>query len=332
MKPETTVTNRLRSPDTKSMVIIWIAGLFLLFCTPRPQGETAEILFEVRAGESTRDIARRLDSLEVISDRRIFVIQARLKGLDQSLQQGVYRLHTYMSEDSVLSVLARGAIATVSVTVPEGLRLDEVADRLARADLVDRDTFLHLCADSALLAEFDIPLPSFEGMLFPDTYKFPVGISEEEAIGIMARRFFEVAGPLLVDVSLDTLVIMASIVEREAFLDEERAVVASVFYNRIKKGMALESCATVEYALPEHKERLTYADLRIDSPYNTYLHPGLPPGPICSPGKASMEAAAHPENTGFLYFVSLGDGSHHFSSTAREHEQMKHEINNRLGK
>ncbi len=143
----------------------------------------------------------------------------------------------------------------------------------------------------------------------------------------MVRRFFEVAEPMLREVPLDTLLILASIVEREAYLEEERPVIASVFLNRLREGLPLESCATIEYALPRHKERLTYADLRIDSPYNTYINTGLPPGPICSPGKASLEAVANPKKTKYLYFVSKGDGSHHFSETAAEHEQMKRKLN-----
>ncbi|MEA3312593.1 MAG: endolytic transglycosylase MltG, partial [candidate division WOR-3 bacterium] len=213
--------------------------------------------------------------------------------------------------------------------------------------VVNQDTFLALCRDKRLLTEFNIPFGSFEGLLFPDTYSFPlgilpedvlrvgvlpedvlrVGVLPEDVLRVMVRRFFEVAEPMLREVSLDTLVILASIVEREAYLDEERPVIASVFYNRLKQGLPLESCATIEYALPEHKERLTYADLGVDSPYNTYLHRGLPPGPICSPGKASLEAVAHPKRTQYLYFVSKGDGSHYFSETAAEHERMKRKLN-----
>lgn len=278
------------------------------------------------AGETTVRIAERLNSLNVTSNPRRFVMKAKLKKLDRRLQQGVYRLHTYMSEDSVLVVLSRGAVATVTVTIPEGLRLEEIADRLAKAGVVNQDTFLALCRDKKLLLEFNIPFGSFEGLLFPDTYSFPLGILPEDVLRVMAGRFFEVAEPMLREVSLDTLVILASIVEREAYLDEERPVIASVFYNRLREGLPLESCATIEYALPEHKERLTYADLGVDSPYNTYLHRGLPPGPICSPGKTSLEAVARPKRTRYLYFVSKGDGSHYFSETASEHERMKRKL------
>jgi UPF0755 protein len=302
-----------------------------------PAAPVQEVIFQVYAGETTVRIAERLDSLNVISNPRRFVMKAKLKKLDRCLQQGTYRLHTDMGEDSVLIVLAKGAIATTTVTIPEGLRLRDVASLLAKAGVVNQDTFLALCSDKKLLLEFNVPFGSFEGLLFPDTYSFPlgvlpedvlrVGILPEDVLRVMVRRFFEVAEPMLREVSLDTLVILASIVEREAYLDEERPVIASVFYNRLKQGLPLESCATIEYALPEHKERLTYADLGVDSPYNTYLHRGLPPGPICSPGKASLEAVAHPKRTQYLYFVSKGDGSHYFSETAAEHERMKRKLN-----
>ena len=302
-----------------------LAFFMLTFCKKEP--EAKEVFFEVKPGESTSRIALRLDSLDIISHPRLFVISAKLKGLDRSLQQGVYRLHTNMSEDSVLLMLSRGAIATVAVTIPEGLRLRDIASRLTKAGVVNQDTFLALCKDKKLLLEFNIPFGSFEGLLFPDTYSFPLGILPEDVLRVMVRRFFEVAESMLREVSLDTLLILASIVEREAYLEEERPVIASVFLNRLKEGLPLESCATIEYALPEHKERLTYADLRIPSPYNTYINTGLPPGPICSPGKASLEAVANPKKTKYLYFVSKGDGSHYFSETASEHEQMKRKLN-----
>ncbi|MBA7615985.1 Endolytic murein transglycosylase [subsurface metagenome] len=343
----------------RNLVLALLTLLLLLpFCKEKESEEpTQEVFFEVKAGESTSRIALRLDSLDIISHHRLFVISAKLKGLDRSLQQGVYRLHTNMSEDSVLLMLSRGAIATVAVTIPEGLRLRDIASRLTKAGVVNQDTFLALCRDKKLLLEFNIPFGSFEGLLFPDTYSFPLGILSEDVLRVgilpedvlragilpedvlragilpedvlrvMVRRFFEVAEPMLREVSLDTLLILASIVEREAYLEEERPVIASVFLNRLKEGLPLESCATIEYALPRHKERLTYADLRIPSPYNTYINTGLPPGPICSPGKASLEAVANPKKTKYLYFVSKGDGSHYFSETAAEHEQMKRKLN-----
>lgn len=286
-----------------------------------------EVLFEVRAGESTSRIAERLDSLEIISHPRIFVLRAKLTGLDKKLQRGLYRLRTGMGEDSVLAILSEGKIATVQVTIPEGLKLPEIASRLEQAGVASKDSILALCKDRKLILELGIPFSSLEGVLYPDTYYFPVGITPEEALRLMVRRFFEIANPMLSEVQLDTLVILASIVEREAYLDSERPVIASVFLNRLRKSLPLESCATIEYILPRHKERLTYADLRVDSPYNTYLHTGLPPGPICSPGKASLEAVARPAPTEYFFFVSKGDGSHHFSKTASEHERMKQEIN-----
>jgi len=306
------------------MSLVFVAG----GCRKEPRGEVREVIFEVRQGETTSQIAERLDELNIISNPRRFSIAARLAKLDTKLQSGVYRLHTYMDEDSVLEVLSSGSIATISVTIPEGLTLTGITERLVKACVVDSAAFYAAATDSSLLSEYNVPFGSFEGILYPDTYKFPVVVSEEMVVRIMASRFFDVAGPFMKNLSLDTLVIMASIVEREAYLDSERRVVASVFWNRLHKGMALESCATVEYALPEHKENLTYADLRISSPYNTYLNQGLPPGPICSPGKASLSAAANPAKTDYLYFVSKGDGSHHFSRTAAEHERMKLKIKN----
>ncbi len=310
------------------MLIAFPLSCFIACKGKVQQKNIKDLYFEVHHGETTSLIASRLKEQNVIDNPAKFKFKAKLKGLDTSLQAGLYLLHTYMDEDSVLMVLASGSVATISVTIPEGLRLEQIAEKLAFAGVVNKDSFLAICKDRKLLDEYHIPFPSFEGILFPDTYKMPVVISEEQVVRLMVMRFFKLAEPYMRHMSLDTLVIMASIVEREAYLDEERPVIASVFFNRLKRKMAFESCATVEYALPEHKERLTYADLRIGSPYNTYLHTGLPPGPICSPGKASLEAVANPEETNYLFFVSKGDGSHYFSETVQEHERMKKIINN----
>ncbi len=313
-------------------LFLFIFILTLLSCRKGGGGGKVadEILFEVRSGESTSRIAERLDSLSIISHPGVFTFKAKLRGLDRTLKQGIYRFHKGMSEDSVLLVLASGKIATVTVTIPEGLTLNEIALKLSRAGVVNQDTFLKLAKDKRLLREFNVPFQTFEGLLFPDTYNFPVDIEPADVLRLMAHRFFEIAEPLMRGTRIDTLVILASIVEKEAYLAEERPVIASVFLNRLRVGMKLESCATVEYALPEHKERLTYGDLRVNSPYNTYQITGLPPGPICSPGKASLEAVAHPKHTKYLFFVSKGDGSHYFSETAREHERMKYELNRKV--
>jgi UPF0755 protein len=316
---------------------LWFFPIMALLMLPlackkggRGSGSAEEILFEVRSGESTSGIAKRLDSMSIISHPEVFTFKAKLRRLDKTLKQGIYRLHKGMSDDSVLLVLASGRIATIAVTIPEGMTLGEIALKLSKAGVVSEDSFLKLAKDKRLLSEFNVPFKSFEGLLFPDTYSFPVGISEEDVIRLMVHRFFEVAEPFTRARGLDTLVILASIVEKEAYLDEERPVIASVFLNRLRVGMKLESCATVEYALPKHKESLTYGDLRVNSPYNTYSIAGLPPGPICSPGKASLEAVAHPKDTRYYFFVSKGDGSHYFSETAKEHERMKNELNHKV--
>lgn len=316
----------------KIAIAFAFACVILLSCAKPHETSSKEVMFEVRSGETTSRIAERLDSLNVIKHPKLFKIKAKLRNLDRTLKQGIYRLHMNMSEDSVLVVLASGSIATVTITIPEGMTLSQIAMKLDSAGLVNKDTFLRLACDKKLLEEFNIPFQSFEGCLFPDTYKFPVGIEPQDILRMMAKRFFEVSEPFLRNSSLDTILILASIVEKEAYLDKERPIIASVFLNRLRKGMKLESCATIEYALPEHKESLTYSDLRVNSPYNTYMNVGLPPGPICSPGKASLEASARPKETKYLFFVSKGDGSHYFSQTAEEHEKMKLILNRKSGK
>jgi len=202
---------------------------------------------------------------------------------------------------------------------------------IAAVNLVSREEFLEAAAKGEFDYDFLTGVPHgekrLEGFLFPDTYQFEADATAEEIINVMLKRFGEVYNEeyrrRAQELGLSTLevVTMASIVEKEAKLDEERAVIAGVFYNRLKKNWKLESCATVQYLLGEPKAELSYKDLEIDSPYNTYKYYGLPPGPIASPGKASLEAALYPEEVDYLFFRANPDGSHTFSRTLAEHNQ-----------
>jgi UPF0755 protein len=182
-----------------------------------------------------------------------------------------------------------------------------------------------------MLERYSIPFSSVEGFLFPDTYVVAKGLSAEQIVSIMIDRFFEELRNLdfegYSDEKLGQVVIIASLVEREAKIDSERPLIAAVFYNRLAKGKRLESCATVQYILGKTKERLLFSDLQVDSPYNTYLHSGLPPGPISNPGAKSIQAALFPADVDYLFFVSKRDGSHYFSTTYREHLEAIEQYN-----
>jgi UPF0755 protein len=217
------------------------------------------------------------------------------------------------------------------VTLPEGLTKTDVAAIVDSLRICPDTAFLAACRDSALLRDFGIDGPSAEGYLFPETYELGSAMSAPEVVRVLVRQFFTVWNGLGSDdsrsgLSLRERVTLASIVEREARMASEYPLVAGVFVNRLRRRMPLQSCATVEYVLPERKTRLDAADLAIESPYNTYLHLGLPPGPICNPGRAALAAALAPTRTDYLYFVYAGNGRHVFSRTFAEHEAARRRL------
>jgi UPF0755 protein len=277
----------------------------------------------VPPGHTTAEIADLLAEEGLVADRRAFVWYCRFNGLDGKLQAGEYVLKSEVGIPALAATLAAGRVHVVRFTVPEGYDKKKTARVVAAAGVCTADEFLAACERGD--PEGRVPSPDLEGYLFGDTYEVSADATAEDVVAVMLGRFFEVMGPeeiARVEKSGRTLaevVTLASIVEREALLDEERPIVASVFYNRLARGMRLESCATVIYALGGDVERLTVQDLKVDSPYNTYIHAGLPPGPICSPGRASLEAALQPADTDYLFFVSNGDGSHTFSKTFGGH-------------
>jgi len=264
---------------------------------------------------SSRAIATLLQEEKIIRSKNFFLLLLKLTRKERKLQAGLYELRSWTNPFDLIRKLAKGEVATITLTIPEGYTATQIANLLEEKQLCSSEKFLKVVKENDL-----------EGYLFPARYTIPSSISIEGIISMMEQKFKEVMFPYergLEEISLKDIVIIASIVEKEAQMDWERPIVASVLYNRIKKGLPLASCATVEYALGEHKARLTTEDLLIESPYNTYLHYGLPPGPICNPGEASLKAALFPAKTNFLFFVSKGDGTNAFSETYTQHLKSK---------
>jgi UPF0755 protein len=286
-------------------------------------------LVKIPEGASTRHIGEVLERSGLIRSSDFFVFYARFRGIDKELQAGEYHLSNKMSLPEIIKVIASGKVFYHQVTIPEGFTVAQICELLARKGIVDQQRFQEVVAFGNFSYPFLEGIPAgpgrLEGFLFPATYRIPAGSSEEEIVDMMLKRFAAAFTPEMekraqeLGLTVREVVILASLVEKEAKLDEERPLIAAVFWNRLHRGMRLESCATVLYALGEQKERLTYKDLHVNSPYNTYLHDGLPPGPIANPGLASIRAVLYPAHVDYLYFVSRGDGSHYFSRTLEEH-------------
>ncbi len=279
---------------------------------------------------SAREIALFLADQNIVRNVDEFLLWLKLSGQEKQLKAGTYELYKYKNPLYLIGQLSRGGKSEIIVTIPEGSTIYETGRILVNHGLVDYARFIELCNDDSLIAMLGLGVSSLEGYLFPDTYSLSSVQSEEAVIHMMVKNFLRRIPDfgLKNGDSLHRIVILASIVEREAKYEDERPIIARVFLNRLNSNRPLESCATIFYIIKQDenaapKQKLTDQDLRIDSPYNTYLHLGLPPGPICSPGESSIRAAITPADVDYLYFVAKGDGRHHFSRTYREHASAK---------
>ncbi len=287
------------------------------------------VSFTVPAGASTSSIGRLLEEQGLIRSSKVFKIMSKKAGYDGKYQAGEYQLSAAMPLDEIMHTLLHGKADTKRFTIPEGYDIRRTAEALEAASICTADAFRKEVAEGSFDHWFLEGLPAgadrLEGYLFPETYEVYASASAHDVVERMLAQFEKVftdeyrSRAAEIGMSVQDVIILASIIEREAVVQEDRPVIAGVFYNRLERGMLLQSCATVQYILGEQKARLTNADTQIESPYNTYLHEGLPPGPICSPGELSIRAALWPEETDYLYFLAKGDGSHVFSRTHEEH-------------
>ncbi|HBC91534.1 MAG TPA: endolytic transglycosylase MltG [Pelotomaculum sp.] len=263
-----------------------------------------------------------------------FRLYTRWKNMDSRIKAGQYRLRSELSTPQIIAEMVDGRLAVQSITIPEGFNTTQVADLLVTQGLVDREKFISVVAGQEFSYSFLSSAPAgekrLEGYLFPDTYYFSIGDSESAIVATMLNRFQremeELGFAALAEkngMTLHQAVTIASLVEREAMADEERPLITGVIYNRLKISMPLQIDATIQYALGENKPVIYYKDLEVDSPYNTYKHYGLPPGPIAMPGRPSLLAAVHPADTDYLYYVAKPDGYHAFATTLAQHNVNK---------
>ncbi|MDA8172397.1 MAG: endolytic transglycosylase MltG [Nitrospiraceae bacterium] len=309
-------------------VSLGLIALYVLieFSTPASPSRGAEEV-HIAQGMTFRQAAAFLKQKGYITDTRLFVLAARLTGADRRLKPGFYVLNGSMSPWTIFELLKNGKLLQNEVTIVEGDSLLEIRQKLADKRIMSAADFDRLATDRDFLAKLNIDAPSLEGYLFPDTYMFPKGETPEHVFQTMVERLMQEYGGRLrartqaMGLNLNTVLTLASIVEKEAVQDSERPIIAAVFYNRLKKSMPLQADPTAVYGVKPFCEGVTSADLKSCTKYNTYRIKGLPPGPIDSPGLKSIKAVLYPAKVDYLYFVSNYDGTHTFSETYDEHKE-----------
>ncbi|WP_368247647.1 endolytic transglycosylase MltG [Clostridium perfringens] len=301
------------------------------------QSKKADITFKVKEGESLNGLFERLNNENVLRSSFFSKIYIKFNNVEESIKPGTYTVNSDISFNDFLSVLTDGKVSDYKVTFPEGYTVEDIAKKLEESKVCTKDEFLKVVKE--------YPLPSYikpnnerkyelEGFLFPDTYAIPKGTTPKQIIEMMLNRFEGVISEIQSELGItipkeeyEKYVIVASMVEKEARDDSERAEIASVIYNRLQKGMPLQIDATVLYALGEHKDTVLYKDLKVDSPYNTYKIKGLPVGPICNPGKPSLLAAIKPAKTDYIYYLlNPSNNKHYFTNNYEDFLAKKKEF------
>jgi UPF0755 protein len=311
------------------LLLFFIFGLYWLLFAPPSKMALAKVVF-IKKGTHLKKVSEVLEQEGIIKNRHFFVLLTTILGKKTKVKAGEYEFHTQMLPLEVLDALVKGQVKHHLVTIPEGYTLSQIAQLLEDLNLVDKKGFLQKASSSAFINALGLSQsagPNLEGYLFPDTYHLFREMDSEEVIQMMVYQFKKVFGPDLVNraselgISEKEVVILASIIEKETPLPEEKPLISAVFHNRLKRKIPLQSDPTVIYGIKNFNGNLTKEHLMRPTPYNTYLIAGLPPTPICNPGKDSLLAAVRPAPVPYLYFVSKNDGSHFFSSDIEEHNR-----------
>jgi UPF0755 protein len=314
------------------VLLVIIAGtaffINLKHYAEQPAGPAAEkMVITIPFGQSLKTTAEALFKNGIITSPFKFEMVARLKGYDKRLKAGEYALSATMAPIQIMEKLVKGEVELYKLTVPEGCNIYQIADLVAQAGFARSSSFIKAATNARLAHKNGIPAETLEGYLFPETYYFPKKVSSETIITTMVNRFWKIFNPAWKEraeqlgFSIHQIVILASIIEKETGAPSERPVISSVFHNRLKKKMRLESDPTVIYGLKNFDGNLKRTHLETPTPYNTYKIRGLPVGPIANPGKKSLEAALYPADTKFIYFVSKKNKTHQFSTNLKDHNQ-----------
>lgn len=324
-----------------ALLLLFVSFILWFLFIPSFLSPTEKTL-TIKRGTPLRKISAMLEQEGIIRNKEVFIAMATLLGKKGEIKAGEYVFQTNLLPMEVLQILVKGQVKQHLVTIPEGLTLSQIAQLLEDLSIVEQHSFLQRASSPDLIASLNLPFfhsektleflkkrnrPLLEGFLFPNTYHFIKEMEPEEVIRTMVNQFIKIfhhewmekASHL--DITPMEAIILASIIEKESSLPHERPIISAVFHNRLKKKMPLQSDPTVIYGISHFDGNLTKEHLLTPTPYNTYLSAGLPPTPICNPGKESIWAALHPASVPYLYFVSKNDGSHHFSSDLEDHQR-----------
>ncbi len=322
-------------------MIRWSVGLLVMLCSifalygarvvflpaQLGEGEAVHTIITVKEGASFRQVASQIANTGFIANHTAFMVLGKLMGIEVQIHPGKYDLNSQMASSTILNVLAKGQTLPYWVTILEGYSMHQVGAVLEEVGVTTAERFVAAAQDKDALRELGIEAETFEGFLFPDTYRFHHGTAPRDIIKVMVGQLHQLYTPDVQKkahergLSQLEVLTLASIIEKETGASEERTLISAVFHNRLKRGMLLQSDPTVIYALPAFDGNLRKPDLRYVSPYNTYRVRGLPPGPIANPGWDSIMAALSPASVPYLYFVSKNNGTHHFSTTLSEHSR-----------
>ncbi len=320
------------------MGVIFAALLYQYATTPASASQDGQVV-EIKPGMTLKQVAHFLADKELLSEPSTFMLYTYLQGEQNHIQAGEYRFSPSMPPRDILEALTSGMAVLYTVTIPEGYRITDIAGLLEAKGLVDKPAFIEATRNRELLESLHISSGSLEGYLYPETYKFSKAGGARRIVQTLLDTFKErvlqperVQQAEAMQFTFHEIITLASLIEKETGLGKERKLISSVFHNRLAKKMRLQTDPTVIYAMVNFDGNIRKKDLSIDSPYNTYKHFGLPPGPIASPGLESIQAALDPEESDFLYFVSRKDGSHQFSTNYKDHIRavQKYQLSHRV--
>jgi UPF0755 protein len=328
--------SKIKAPVTKRIIFIFALALPILaflvidyFTVPTLDEKVERVPFIISKGASINAIADSLQIKGLIDDKELFILWLTTLDKDRMIKAGYYEIPKGLNYAQLITFLSQAPAKEMIVTLIEGWRKEEIAEELHKELDINKEKFMQRVHDSVYIKQLGIKAETLEGYLLPDTYHFYWGVNEQSVIDYLVNKCFEIfTDPIFVrldsmKMTMHEVLTLASIIEGEAILDEEREIISSVYHNRLKRRIKLQADPTIQYILAGSPRRLLLKDLEVDSPYNTYKYYGLPPGPISNPGKKSILAAIFPAKTNYIFFVAKGDGSHTFSRSAAEHQRAK---------